>query len=266
MKAQRCELPYILLNEVNESNMIITCNPIDLDTKNGMIDTSKNHESSILDEKISVFGGAIPIPEGFQMFDPYAVASMSGVASIPINKNVFEYVGNKCPELLYTIPEGAYIPIPKHLNDYYTTEVGTDVLSIIQKRMDDMVYYYNQWAEELEINNMVWMQGYSRLLGAAANMLYKKSGLIDRAVGSLWPYSLRSVIVPDHTLSIDEVEIPKRVLKNWLNGRQVREAYGIDMKLSLDEAAACMNGRRILIGRNPSHDFSNLLSMKLRVI
>jgi len=81
----------------------------------------------------------------------------------------------------------------------------------------------------------------------------------------LWSYSCRAVVAPNPNLSINEVCLPYRLLLSWVSKDEVRDAFRIDKEIPNKEAVRFLEGRRVLLGRQPSHKKSNLMSFKIKI-
>lgn len=228
-----------------------------------------NLEGTLLDEQVNMHGGYVPIPSKYRMVNIYIARRKLEKRYLTLDRDLLHYLSYTDKSLIHEPPEGSGIYIPPGVSKTFTTDDGLDVLTPLQKRYDDLVSLYQEWVgqgakydRKLELE---WLQAYDRLLQQISHVLLQKAGLYDRAVGCLWNYSLRAVIVPDPTLQLNEVELPMKVLIRWVSKKEFRDAVGIPDDINARDAVRMLAGRRVILGRQPSHFMPNLLSFKLRV-
>ena len=261
--------PYLKESEVETRGLVVINKQVSEEAKRSVVSEDEENDGSILGKDVQQNGGAIPIPIKYRLINMHVARKAMENPWMSLSNSTPNYLAKECPQVVHYIDEQYYIYVPPGISMPFTTDFGLNVMTGLQKRFDDVVGYYLDWVQaghkyiaKLEIN---WLRGYNRLLSEIENVLLRKGGLYDRAVGCLWEYSMRAVITPDPTLAPNEIEIPKRFMIFCLLKNDFREAFDIPEDTPMRDALDMMNGKRVLLGRQPSHDCSNLLSFKLRI-
>lgn len=259
--------PYISSKEVIDKQLFIpTMLLSDIDRQSG---EDERFDGTIATPEANVTGSAIPIPNNYDMINIFMVRRELNKNYLTVNKNLGDMLRNEKPELITSIPDNSYLYMPPGISAPFSTSSGMDIFTNIQNRYDNMIECYRNWIENDKKYNknleLRWLQCYNRLIGELTSMLVGRGGLYEKAVGCQWKHSLRAVAIPDPSLELNEIEIPTHVIISWLQDINFRKAYDIDENMPIRDAIRFMNGKRIIVGRQPSHDKSNLLSFKLRV-
>lgn len=262
---------YLTEKEAEERELVRITKNVSKETKFRAVNPTLDYAGTIIDPAVQEKGGYIPIPEGFVFFNKFVVARKINKDSISIRSGIFKYLKDICPEATYTAGKDWCIYVPAGISSTFTTPTGVNVLTDTQRRYDDLVFSWLGIKEkELagkkpdETDNVNWVFTYNRLIETVAGSLINKSGLFDAAVGCAWPFSMRGVITPDPKLRLNEIRLPFKVIVSWVKKPEFRAVYGIPEDMSVADAVHVMDGRRVLCGRQPSHDASNLLSFVLR--
>lgn len=211
-----------------------------------------DNNGSILDERLKESHGQIPIPNGVHFLDTKEY----------YNQKSFQYISHK-----FQVLNDLFIFVPKGLPSSFKTSYGQEIVDELRRSLNDLVelwisYQEHGYSVQLDFS---WNRSFKRSTSIVLKLLLGKNGLFNRMTGCLWKYSLRGVAVPDPNLEFNEVKIPFKVLKNFVSKEDFRKAYGIPENIRADEAIKYLDGRRVLLGRNPSHDKSNLMSFVVRI-
>lgn len=263
--------PYILHGDVIANSYVVINRTVEAELKKVRKEgTLPDLAGTILDEEVHKKGGAIPLPEAFDLINIAYARKVTEKRWLTIHqKNIANVIRELSTKPIFRVPANAYLFVPPGLSRVFITDSGLDVMDPIQRRFDNMVGYYHLWLagyRKYDANlEYQWLRAYNRLLEAAADRLLRRKGWYDRGIGCLWPYSLRATIVPNPNLQLNEVELPMKVLIRWMAKKEFRDAWGVPDDISIRDAVRMLDGKRVLCGRQPSHDSSNLLSFKIRI-
>lgn len=197
-----------------------------------------NLENTILDPRVSVSGGYILSP-------------------INIPKAQI-YIGNP-------------ILIPKKVGQYNSingTEDTIMYLSSIQRAYDALVDLILRYTANPKTNRGL-VNSINKILRRIKielqNDLSGKSGDINSFLFRIpLPYSGRAVLSADIHIEPNECRIPYNVLWKFVQNEDFRKEFNIPLGLPAKEAVNHLKGKRIIIGRQPTHRVSNMLALKIR--
>lgn len=216
-------------------------------------------ENTILDPRLDDSHGYIKLKPGMTLYNYFAAKTkIRNLLSFNVDP---KYVENKFET--FKINKDDYLRIPKRINRLFVLENGLKVLTKLQRAYNNIIEETSTIRSKDE--NIVYQNLYTQLLIEYNSLLSGKSGLFDRACNSLWPYSCRATITCSPNLKVNEISIPYGVLLSWVGEDKVREAFNIDKSLSNKEAVRNLENKRVMVGRQPSHDRSSLMSFIIKL-
>ena len=239
--------------KVHEGDLIIT-KPITRE----LLDNN-NIQDTILDPRLEHQHGFIKLKSNMLLYN-YFVAKKSDKTLIMKGVNPY-YVKRRTKT--YKVEKDDYLRIPKGINKIFKLENGLRIMTGIQKAYNNIIIENNTIRKQEE--NIIYQNIYTDLLVEFNTLLSGKGALYDRACNSLWPYSCRATITNNPNLNINEVSIPYKVLMSWVSTEEVRNAFNIDLNLPSREAVKYLENKRVLVGRQPTHDRSNIMSFVIKL-
>lgn len=219
----------------------------------------EDFDNTILDKKLNDSHGFIKLKPNMMLYN-YFVAKQK-IRSLKIVDVDPNYIKNRSN--VYVTGDESYLKIPKGISKIFQLENGMKVLTKLQKAYNNILIENNTIRNKDE--NIIYQNLYTKLMIEFNNLICNKGGLYDRACNSLWPYSCRATITCNPNLKVNEISIPYSVLLNWVSETNLRKVFGIDESLSIKEAVKFLENKRVMVGRQPTHDRSNLLSFIIKL-
>ena len=247
------------------SNLVMVSTPI----PRGMVYFDKPTiplTSTILDPNLATNGGYIRLPKGAMLYIPDEVRVFAPRLPATISpKWVKEKVlPDHANDLVFTVEDNTYLYLPKGTESSFELQSGMKVLGDLQRAANALVEAvgtYSRassapWSEP----DVLLQTAFSSYFSTIENELFYKGGMLDCMVASVLSFTARGVLVNDASLAPNQVKIPYAVARKWVRLPEFREAYSLE---GSDPQA--INGFRILVGRQPTHRYTNLFSMKIVV-
>lgn len=252
MNLIRKERPFY---KINENNLIISR----FLTKE-IID-NEDFNNTVLDSRLKNENGFIKLKEGMFLYNFFRVKKLDKF--LPMYNINPKLLVRKFNGFIYQVNKNEYLMLPKGLNNIFKLNNGLKILTGLQKAYNNIIIENNKIRKK--DNNMYYQNLYTNLLSEYNSLLSGKGQLFDRACNSMWPFSLRTTIVPGPNLKINEISLPYRTLLNWVNQSNLRQAFNIPEDLPNKEAVKFLDGKRVIVLRQPCHDRSSLMSFIIKL-
>lgn len=222
-------------------------------------------KGTVLDHQLNESGGFIKLPVSTPIFIHEEV--QQHLPNIPATASpswVKTLLPKQHADIVFTPKAGNYIYLPAGISKMYQLDSGMMVLSSIQRAANHLIYMINLIGYvDLKKNRRVagaYNAAVNSYLAAVKREIFYKGGILDSMMGSVLPYSGRAVLINNPDLNLNEVSIPRALLSRWMKYSEFRDALGLE-----DKDIYSLEGMRILIGRQPTHRYTNLFSCRIRV-
>lgn len=236
-------------------------------TKHAFRDIVGNLNGTVLDPSLEYQDGVIPIPSGVRLFIPDRVEEVLREEKKRLwgNETPYDVVNvlkglhldnETIDDLVPVCPKGYGIRVPKLTNRVMELVSGVCVVSNIQRAYDILVTKTHMVLAGEDGAKAKVQRGFQRLLNAIEEEIMHKRGLIDNICGARMPFSARAVLAPNPYLDVDQVGMPEAILRSWLRKPEFQAAF--NAKKPKD-----MTGKLVLVGRQPSHDWTNVLAFRI---
>lgn len=247
------------------SNLVMVTTPI----PRGMVYFDKPTlplTSTILDPNLATNGGYIRLPKGAMLYIPDEVRvhapKLPASASPKWVKD--KVLPDSAKDLVFTVEDNTFLYLPRGTESSFQLQSGMKVLGDLQRAANALVEAVGTYSRN---STSPWGQPDVLLQGAFANYLsviekglFYKGGMLDSMVASVLPFTARGVLVNDASLAPNQIKVPYAVVRRWVRYPEFREAYGLE-----DSDPQSLNGVRILVGRQPTHRYTNVFSMRIVV-
>ncbi len=223
-------------------------------------------KGTVLDPALAEQGGRIPLAGGALVYIPDVVNEVLPFIPAAASPNWVSRLLPKGQEhRVFTIKPRQYAYIPRWTNESFDLRSGMRVLTPLQSAANSLV---QSREGELRARNstsrgvpQIYQRAFANYLQAIKAELFRKGGFLDCLVASVLPFTARGVLTNDTQVRPNEVRIPPSVVRKWLSYPNFRETLGIDDRQDI----YALDGKRVLVGRQPSHRYTNLFSMRMRV-
>jgi len=233
----------------------------------GYFDAKKlDLEGTVLDPKLSEEGGVIPLISGALLYIPDHVRAVApnlpgGMNPEWVKKSVLD---DEHKDLVFQVKRDSHLYIPKGINESFKLVSEMMILGDLQRASNALIEAGKTYRRSISSpwgpGREAYQKAFDFFLKTAKDELFHKGGMLDCLVASVIPFTTRAVLVNDSALRPDQVRLPWIVAKRWLSFAEFRESYGIE-----DKNPESLNGVPVLVGRQPTHRYSNLFSLKIVV-
>ena len=156
-----------------------------------------------------------------------------------------------------------FVRVPRGINRMFTVTSGVGVLSSLQRAANDLIRGMllaqamkreNPTGAARMANASLW-----RYFAALKDELLGLNGIWNKISGARVPYSGRGVAIGNPTLKFDEIGIPKKIIDSFIKHRRFRDFFEADDIRAIE-------GKLVIAGRQPTHDRSNLVAMRVKLV
>lgn len=223
-------------------------------------------EDTVLDPRLSDKGGVIPLISNALLYISDHIRTVA--PNLPgsmnpewVKKSVLD---DEHKDLVFKVKRDSYLYIPEGINNSFKLVSEMMILGDLQRAANALIEAGRTYRRSISSpwgpGREAYQRAFDDFLKTAKDELLGKGGMLDCLVASVIPFTMRGVLVNDAFIRPDQVKLPWIVAKRWLSFSEFRESYGID-----DKNPESLNGLPVLVGRQPTHRYTNLFSLRIIV-